>query len=51
MSPDNKLSEQLADDAMKLTTNVVNVAKNIGKNILNGGEKKDDNKNQSAEKK
>ena len=51
VSPDNKLSEQLADDAMKLTTNVVNVAKNIGKNILNGGEKKDDNKNQSAEKK
>ena len=51
VSPDNKLSEQLADDAMKLTTNVVNVAKNIGKNILNGGEKKDDNKNQSADKK
>lgn len=44
VSAENKLSEQLADDAMKLTTNIVNAAKSIGKNILSGGETKEGNK-------
>lgn len=44
VSAENKLSEQLADDAMKLTTNIVNAAKNIGKNILSGGETKEGDK-------
>lgn len=41
VSAKNDLSEQLADDAMKLTTNIVKTAANIGKTILNGGEKKE----------
>lgn len=44
VSAENKLSEQLADDAMKLTTNIVNAAKSIGKNILSGGETKEGDK-------
>ena len=35
---ENSLSEQLADDAMKLTTNVVEATKKLGKVILSGGE-------------
>ena len=41
VSAENQLSEQLANDAMKLTTNIVDMAKKVGKNILSGGEKKD----------
>ena len=37
-STENSLSEQLADDAMKLTTNVVEATKKLGKVILSGGE-------------
>lgn len=44
VSAENKLSEQLADDAMKLTTNIVNAAKSIGKNILSGGKTKEGDK-------
>ena len=39
---ENKLSEQLADDAMALTKNIANVAKTVGKNIISGGEAKTD---------
>ena len=42
VSAENTLSEKLADDAMKLTTNVVNAATALGKNILSGGKEKDD---------
>lgn len=41
VSTKNDLSEQLAKDAMKLTSNVINTAVSIGKNILSGGETKD----------
>lgn len=41
---ENKLSEQLADDAMKLTGAAFDTAKKIGTIIINGGDKKDDNK-------
>lgn len=39
--PDNKLSEQLANDAMALTSATFNTVKNVGKIIINGGETKD----------
>lgn len=42
VSSENKLSEQLANDAMQLTNDVLNVVKQAGKNILSGGEKSDD---------
>lgn len=41
VSTKNDLSEQLAKDAMKLTSNVINTAVSIGKTILSGGETKD----------
>lgn len=41
---ENKLSEQLANDAMTLTNATINTVKNVGKIIINGGEKKDDKK-------
>ena len=41
VSQENKLSEQLADDAMKLTTNIVETVKKAGATILSGGEKGD----------
>lgn len=44
VSAENQLSEGLANDAMKLTANVLNTAKNIGKTILTGGEKKEEKK-------
>lgn len=50
VSSENELSEGLANDAMKLTTNIVTTAKNIGKTILNGGENKEDDK-KAADKK
>ena len=37
VSEEKQLSEQLANDAMKLTTNVINTAKEIGKTIVGGG--------------
>lgn len=37
VSEEKQLSEQLANDAMKLTTNVINTAKEIGKTIITGG--------------
>lgn len=53
VSEENRLSETLADDAMKLTTNIINSAKNIGKNILSGGEgqKNKEGENQTQNKK
>lgn len=41
VSSDNKLSEQLADDAMKLTTAAAETMKKIGTTIINGGKKDD----------
>lgn len=50
VSSENELSEGLANDAMKLTTNIVTTAKNIGKTILNGDKNKEDEK-KAADKK
>lgn len=44
VSEENGLSEQLANDAMKLTTNVITTATKIGKTIITGGEDKKDDK-------
>ena len=44
VKPENKLSEQLANDAMQLTSNIFNTAKSIGATIISQGEKKDDKK-------
>lgn len=46
VSEEKALSKQLANDAMKLTTNVINTATKIGKTIITGGEeeKKDGKK-------
>lgn len=41
VSQENQISEQLADDAMKLTTNIVETVKKAGATILSGGEKGD----------
>lgn len=49
VSSENKLSEQLANDAMRLTNDVLNVVKQAGKNILSGGEKSD-NKEDTTKK-
>lgn len=49
VSSENKLSEQLANDAMQLTNDVLNVVKQAGKNILSGGEKSD-NKEDTTKK-
>ncbi len=38
---ETKASEQLASDAMVLTTAVINTAKKVGQTIINGGETKD----------
>ncbi len=52
VSAKNNLSEELADNAMKLTSSVITTATNIGKNILNGGDAKDkENKKNENEKK
>lgn len=40
VSAENQLSEQLANDAMRLTTVVVDAAKKVGGTIINGGEGK-----------
>lgn len=42
VSADTQLSEQLADDAMKLTTAIAGTAKKIGNIIISGGETKED---------
>lgn len=44
VSEEKQLSEQLANDAMKLTTNVINTAKEIGKTIITGGNKEEEKK-------
>ncbi len=44
MKPENKLSEQLADDAMRLTTATINTVKSVGATIASGGVKKEDKK-------
>lgn len=44
VSQENQISEQLANDAMKLTTNIVEATKQIGKTILDGGAKDADKK-------
>lgn len=41
VSADNNLGEQLADDAMKLTTAAAQTMKKIGATIINGGKKDD----------
>ena len=41
---ENQLSEQLANDAMQLTSAALKTVKNIGATIISGGEKKDDKK-------
>ena len=42
VSADTQLSEQLADDAMKLTTAIAGTAKKIGNILISGGETKED---------
>ncbi len=42
VSTENTASEQLADDAIRLTTAVIETVKKAGQTIINGGEKKDD---------
>ena len=42
VKPENKLSEQLANDAMQLTSNMFNTAKQVGATIISGGKNKDD---------
>ena len=42
VSEEKQLSEQLANDAMKLTTNIIDTAKKIGSTIISGGDKKDE---------
>lgn len=44
VSPENQLSEKMADDALTLSKNVINTAVNIGKTIINGGEEKKEEK-------
>ena len=51
VSEEKQLSEQLANDAMKLTTNIIDTAKKIGSTIISGGDKKDEEKEKSEEKK
>jgi len=41
---ENKLSEQLANDAEKLVSLVTNGIKSVGNTIINGGEKKEEKK-------
>ena len=41
---ENKLSEQMANDAEKLVALVTNGIKNVGNKIINNGEKKDEKK-------
>ena len=41
---ENKLSEQMADDAEKLVGLVTSSIKSVGNTIINGGEKKDEKK-------
>lgn len=41
---ENKLNEQLANDAMRLTTTVVQTAKKVGETIITRGDKKPDDK-------
>lgn len=42
VSTKNDLSEQLANDAMTLTTATINTVKNVAKTVITGGDKKDD---------
>lgn len=42
VSTKNDLSEQLANDAMTLTTATLNTVKNVAKTVITGGDKKDD---------
>ncbi len=44
VKPDNKLNEQLADDAMALTSAAFNTVTNIGKTIITGGAARDNKK-------
>lgn len=39
VSQENKLSEELANDAMKLTTSIMETVKKAGKTIISGGDK------------
>jgi len=41
---ENKMSEQMADDAQKLVSLVTNGIKSVGNTIINGGEKKEEKK-------
>lgn len=42
VSTKNDLSEQLANDAMALTSATINTVKNVAKTVVTGGDKKDD---------
>ena len=44
VSTKNDLSEQLANDAMALTSATINTVKNVTKTVVTGGDKKDDKK-------
>ena len=50
VAEENKLSEQMADDAQKLVGLVVNGIKSVGSTIINGGEKKSEDKPKEANK-
>ena len=51
LKPENKLSEQLANDAETLTKAAFNVVKNVGQTVLSGGEKTSDKKEDKKEDK
>ena len=44
VSTKNDLSEQLANDAMALTSATINTVKNVAKTVITGGDKKDEKK-------
>ncbi|MDR1338307.1 MAG: hypothetical protein LBJ73_04760 [Rickettsiales bacterium] len=45
----NKLSEEMANNAMKVAGNIAKTVKDIGATIINGGEKKEENKEDKKE--
>lgn len=51
VSSENALSEELAEGAMGITKNIINIAKNTGKNILNKGKKEETPKKEDGTKK
>ncbi len=51
VSSENALSEELAEGAMGITKNIINIAKNTGKNILNKGKNEESKKKEDGTKK